>query len=38
MTEWHCNIYPDDGPYAGKALHLILKFTEVRGPKHEQPW
>ena len=26
LTEWHCNICPDSGPYAGNAIHLVLRF------------
>ncbi|GAQ84649.1 protein with Ubiquitin-conjugating enzyme domain [Klebsormidium nitens] len=26
LSEWHCNLIPDEGPYQGTAFHLILKF------------
>ena len=26
MLEWHANMCPPDGPYAGVVFHMILKF------------
>ena len=25
---WHCNLRPDDGPFAGTIFHLVLFFPE----------